>query len=405
MMETEAERLRAQGLTDIETVGEILEQGSAASPPYVAFDPARLEGYIPPVALQPGIHFGVPEEIYHAFPALSNGGIKELAASPMIFWQNCRWMNPDWEEREEKDFFDLGHAYECRILEGEETFAERYTTKLDRRDYPDALVTGDDIKKKLNDEVGVKPKGASKAGWMEQLREWFPEAQLWEELVEKHKETNAGKVMIPAKAMKKIAITARIVELDPAHKAAVSGGYAQMTLIWHCPKTGVLMKARPDKMLIGAIVDAKTLVNQRMRSAEAAAFREIADRRYTIQPSVYLEGAAEVRKLVRADLRAVFHHDDPDDSEMHARDVWAEKWAANKAPDEWLWLFLQTAYPITRLVKYPRGINKAVSDEIVSRMKRRFKLMTETFGCDPWLDLEGLVEMSDEDIPNYALEI
>lgn len=412
--------LEAQGLRrgeDFVVVRDLLEQGKGGgeSPPedraavglaaHGPFVPARLENYTPPVYLQPGIHFGVSHEDYLAFPALSSHGIKALAASQMIYWQDCRWMNPDYEEEEKKDHFQLGDAYELRIMGGEAAFNARYATALDRRDYLDALVTGDDIKEALA-ELGLKAKGATKSGWFEQLLEWDPDAQLWERLKDEHAEANAGKVIIPAKAMKKVAITARIVELDEALRAALSGGYPNVVLVWHCAKTGVLMKAETDYIKLRAIVDAKTLVNQRMRSANEAAFREIADRKYTIQPSVYLEGAQMVRQLVREHgEKVVFHHDEPHYSVEGSRGTWALKWADERRPDEWLWLFLQTAYPITRLVRYPRGVNKAVSDEIVSRMKRRFREMTETYHCDPWLDLEGLVEMADEDIHPSALEI
>lgn len=412
---TEADRLREQGL-EVETAGDILERAEGLSPPPEEgaanapagtgpFVLARLENYSAPVYLQPGLHFGVSHEDYLAFPALSSHGIKALAASPMIYWQDCRWMNPDYEEPEQKDHFQLGDAYETRIMGGEAAFNARYTTALDRRDYPDALVTGDDIKAALAD-LGLKAKGTTKSGWFEQLLEWNPDAQLWERLKDEHAEANAGKIIIPANAMKKIAITARIVELDEAHCAALSGGHPNVVLVWHCAKTGVLMKAETDYIKLRAIVDAKTLVNQRMRSSNEAAFREIADRKYTIQPSVYLEGAQMVRQLVREHGASVIFSHDADKAGLQPERVeWSMRWAAEKRPDEWLWLFLQTAYPITRLVRYPRGVNKAVSDEIVSRMKRRFRRMTETYGTSPWLDLEGLVEMADEDIHPSALEI
>ena len=48
----------------------------------------------PPVAspidtglnIEPGIHFGLSDDVYHALPALSASGIKNLLVSPMVFW-------------------------------------------------------------------------------------------------------------------------------------------------------------------------------------------------------------------------------------------------------------------------------------------------------------------------------
>lgn len=408
MMETEADRLRAQGL-DVESVGEILDR-MEGSPPHsgdaAPFVLARLEGS--PEPFQPGIYFGLDEETYHATPALSYSGIKRLASSPMLYWATTPWLNADIEPPEEKDHFNLGHAYDCRIFDGRDAFFERFALSLDKADYPKALFTLNDIRKRLTDLVGtVSGAGASKESAFAKLLEWEPDAVLWDRLVADHEKANEGKTMISAVQYRRIEIAARMIENDEEMAAIVKGGHSQVSLFWNCPKTGVPMKARPDKLLIRSIVDMKSLANQQQRSIEAAINREIANRNYNIQPSVYFEGAEEVRKLVRADLRAVFHCDDPDDSEMRARDEWAVKWASNKAPDEWLWIFQQTGIaPVTRLVHYPRGgTTKMVTDEIVSRMKRRYRQMNDGYGTDPWLDLAPRIDLADEDIPAWATEI
>jgi hypothetical protein len=409
-----AQFLRDQGI-DVVQVRDILEKDerplpvgsdsgqTVASRPFVL---ACRENY-PHPPLPAGIYFGLPEEVYHATPALSNTGIKRLASSPMLFHQTCPWLNEDYEEPETKSHFDLGHAVECRILEGREAYLGRVAVTLDKKDYPDALVTMKDIKARV-EELGLKPRGTSKEQVFEQLMEWEPDAQLWDRLVAAHEADNEGKLFIGAKEARRIEIAARLTQLDDEQRAAITGGYPQISFFWNCAKTEVPMKARADYLKIRAIVDAKTMINQQERSFEGAIYREIANRHYNVQVSTYLEGAAEVRKLVRAHGESViFTPDEMREADRAERVAWALKWASSNAPDEWLFLFIQTGLATaTRLVRYPRGgTTKAVTDEIVSRMKRRFRQMNDTYSCDPWLDLAPMIELADEDLPGWTTEI
>lgn len=408
-METEQEKLRAQGL-EVETVADIIERDrTEGSPPHggdaAPFVLARLEGS--PEPFQSGIYFGLDEEVYHAAPALSYTGIKRLASSPMLYWATTPWLNADFEPPEEKDHFNLGHAYDCRIFDGREAFNERFALKLDRADYPDALVTSDDIKARIAD-LGLKPKGTTKAGWFDQLLEWEPDAQLWDRLVAEHAEANTDKTMISAMQYRRIEIAVAMIERDPEMAATISGGHSQVAFFWTCPKTGIPMKARPDYLKMRSIIDMKSLNNQRQRSIENAIRYEIADRKYNIQVSAYLEGAAEVRKLIRAHGESViFPNLATEVGVPEEQAAWAQKWASNVAPDEWLFIFQQTGIaPVTRLVHYPRGgTTKAITDEIVSRMKRRYREMNDLYGTDPWLDLGDRIDLADEDIPGFATDI
>jgi hypothetical protein len=85
----------------------------------------------------------------------------------------------------------------------------------------------------------------------------------------------------------------------PEVRHAFRDGYPEVVLIWHCPKTGVPMKARVDYLKLKAIVDLKSIANQRERSLENAIRFEIASYNYNVQPAVYSEGVEAVRKLVR----------------------------------------------------------------------------------------------------------
>jgi len=386
--------LREQGL-EVETVGEII--GDAPAAPLTPFVMPLVDDY-PEVRFEPGIYFDLDEDTYHALPALSNGGVKKLAASPMIFYANCRWLNPNWEPPKQEDYFDTGSAYHCRLLEGREAFQQRYAVALDKADHPNALITLDDIKAAFPD--GVKPRGKSKTEVIEHLRSLDATIETWDELKAEHEAANAGKCMIGAATHRQIEIAGRIIEQDQELSKLLEGGYPEVTLLWRCPRTGIPKKARVDKLHVDKMVDLKTLAGKREASIENAIRMDIANNRYAIQPSFYFEGAQEVRKVVRAHGASVIHGD----AEQAA---FAMKWAKHQQPDEWAWLYvLKGPATIARGLLFPRaGTTKMLADDICSMMSRRFRQFCEVYDTDPWLDRKPIYDLADEDLPPWATEI
>jgi hypothetical protein len=196
-----------------------------------------------------------------------------------------------------------------------------------------------------------------------------------------------------------------MIECDPEVRHAFTGGYAEVVLIWHCPKTGVPMKARVDYLKLKSIVDLKSIANQRDRSLENAIRFEIAAYHYNIQPAVYQEGVEAVRALVRAGKALIAAHGAAEER-MSELEAWAYRWAA-QSDAEWLWVFQQKGdAPVTRGVFYPLGgTTQMLTRDIVLQQKRRFRKFSETFGNDPWLDVRPIYDLADEDLPASTTEI
>jgi hypothetical protein len=391
---------------------------------------ARL-GDTPPFP-EPGIYFGMPEEEYHAIPALSSSGIKKLAASPMIFWAGS-WLNPEKdapsspEEREKERVHQrLGKAYHCRLLEGAAAFADRWCVGLDKADYPDAIESVEEIKAAIEkaghipvtkiatgEEVpdpkkagAMKPvlRTAKKEDWIAQLQEIDLDVQIWPIIQSEFAQANAGKGFVTAEQYKRIAIAAAMIERDDELSRMVGGGHAEVSLFWVCPITGVPMKMRADYLKVRSIIDLKTVANQKEMSFERAITSELASRKYGLQPSVYGEGAAAVRQLVREHGASAVHVLSGDVEEATA---WALKWAQHREPDEFFFIFQQKGIaPITRGLRWPRmGTTKMIFDDIVKAQKRRFREFNQSYGVDPWLDLKPVYDLADEDLPPYATDI
>lgn len=472
----EIERLREQGVTGLQTVEEIIEGEDRPTPLPARFSPARLAEA--PELPEPGLYFGMSDDDYHALPALSNHGIKKLAASPMIFWANTPWLSPKKAKQaaekvvDEKQHHVFGKAYHCRIMEGREEFHRRFVVELDPADYPDALVHTDQIKaaiRRHTETVPVKPcstrkdeltaqlialttapastveglkvdqlkdairqytceqpvqpwgkvedtmpdtgevymRQCVKADWIRQLQALEPDAKIFDVIQAEFLALHDGKSVIPFDFYEQLELAARLVEADPEVQHAFKGGYAEVTLIWHCPVTGVPMKARVDYLKVKALVDLKSIANQRDRSIENAIRFEISSYHYNIQPAVYSEGDKIVRELVREHGAKVVHVAEGYPYPADEVTTWALKWASHRGAVEWMWVFQQKGdAPITRGVFYPlEGLTNMVTRDIVASAKRKFRQFSEAYGTDPWLDVKPPYLIADEDIPQSATEI
>jgi hypothetical protein len=481
--QAQIERLRERGVTGLTSVEEILEGEDRVTPlPPTRFSPARLEGTpeLPPA----GLYFGMPDDVYHALPALSNHGIKLLAASPMIFWSRTPWLSPKKQREvaeklaEEQQHHIIGKAYHCLIMEGRDEFNRRFVVGLDPADYPNALVHTDQIKAAImrhTETVPVKPCSARKdelldqlrrlievngpplsnpevldaykvddlkthirtftceqpvkpwakvadtmpdseeeyqrqcvkADWIKQLLELEPEAEIFDVLQQRHFAEHAGKSIITFEQSEQLEIAAAMIARDPEVQDAFKGGYAEVTIIWYCEKTGVPMKARLDYLKPDEIVDLKTVGNQRDRSIEQAIRFEIAGYHYNFQPIVYFEAVEAARELVRKHGASVVNSFDLSPEAHQDRVEFTLKWAKSKAPVEFLWVFQQKGdAPITRGVRFPRtGLVHTETDFWIDRAKRHFIQFSEVYGTAPWLDVKPIYTIADEDIPRQATEI
>lgn len=245
---------------------------------------------------QPGIFFGLPEEEYHGALALSAHGIVSLRVSPLLWWMNSP-LNPDLPPDEETDAKRIGKAYHSRIVEGLESFNRRYAPKLDAADFPDALRTNAELSAALA-EYGVR--GLStlrKAELIHLLKNQNPNAQIWDEIVERHATVNEGKILLDGALLQRIENAAAAIESHPQLCKAFSGGMPEVSIFWTDEETGVPCKARLDYLKPLAVVDLKTF-ELREFGIDRTIARAVANYRYHIQAAWYLRAADQIKRLI-----------------------------------------------------------------------------------------------------------
>lgn len=452
------ENLKAQGIDDIETVGMILGDDAPEGANKVArILPPKFDDQ--PEFPDPGIYFGMSEDDYHAIPAFSSSGGKKLAVSSMDYWANS-WLNPDKEEVERKHL-DLGKAIHAFVLEGEDEYLGRFAIELDPEDYADqaVLTTADEIKAAIGkftaeqpvkpvsgskteivqqlkdlgsdnldgtipelkeligeftETVPVKPvsrveeeredgttysRAATKDDWIEQLLDLDPTAMIWDRMVAEHRAKHEGKTFIDARTDRRIRIAVKMIMAHDEISKAFTGGFPEVSIFWHCATTGVPMKARVDYLKMRAIVDLKSFGNNAGMPIDRAIERTIANYRYNLQQVQYDEGVQAAKAMIRAHGVKVIHGNE--------RQVeFAKAWAMEETDPAFIFVFQQTGNaPVTRGKVMPRGTVFSVTRARHEELKRKWAVCAETFGTDPWLDIQPIDEIEDEAIPLHATEL
>lgn len=265
-----------------------------------------------PLVMEPGVYFGLDDDVYHGALALSASGIRHMRVSSMNFWASSP-LNPDLEERD-TEALKVGRIYDKRIIEGKSAFYDLYAPALDPNAHPDALDTVKDIKAKLA-EIGAPTKGLSgllKADLVTKLLDYEPGAKIWDVLVAQHAEQYPNREFVPFKLVRQVELAAAMIENDPELRRAFSGGMPQTSVFWVDEATGVPCKARFDYLKPLAVVDLKTFQNVNQLPVEQAAANAIANYRYNVQAAFYLRGAAAARRLAAEGKVAVASGDGHD---------------------------------------------------------------------------------------------
>lgn len=361
--------------------------------------PPKLDGQ--PDFPEPGIYFGMPDDVYHSIHACSATGIKNLSVSSMDYWASSL-LNPEREDDTESFARTLGHAYHCRICEGAKEYILRYAPSLEKDDYPDLIVTVADIRKAI-DDAGGKPKGTAKDALIEQLLELNPSAKVWDRMVAEHAEANADKTIIGMKYFRRIEIAAAMIMGDPALKQAFTGGHPEVSIFWYDEATGCPMKARIDYLKMNAFIDLKSFSNKGGKPIQRAIDMAISSYKYYIPVVVYLEAIEAAKKMIlqagsdkNRGLKTVARWQGGEPPEHISQWLWS--WAHQPEPEA-LFVFQQTGKaPVTRGRIMHRGTTFAINDSAVQFLKRKWVRCAQTFGTDPWIDIEPVSQTVDENL-------
>lgn len=351
--------------------------------------------------IKDGLHFNLPDEVYHSIPAMSASGIKNLLVHPCYFWANS-WMNPLKDEEEQDTMARiLGKAYHKRILEPQ-AFSECYAPSFEYEG-DDALRTVDDMKAWL-DMRGFAKSYKTKADFMTAILSYDPSAPVYDALKEQYERQHLGKVLLPKKYMDRIEMSAAMIEKNPHLSKCFTGGASEVTIIW--TDDGVRYKARFDYLKPYAFTDLKTFETFKVKALEGMVYDAMASYKYHIQGAFYGAFAfPAVRAAVAND--AVFYHEAPDWL-THKCKVLVQAFKMiplDIEPDCQFVFQLKKPYPIaagytlTRSTVWQNGLMD------IELAKKRYKQCVEKYGTDPWVDAQPMAVFEDLKFPLYVNDL
>jgi hypothetical protein len=292
-----------------------------------------------------GIYFDLPEDDYHADPALGSTDVKRLLASGADYW----WLsslNPNQPEHRSSPALEFGRALHKHVLEGRQAFASRYVRR------PDDLV-----------RLDAKAKATLCPN---------------------------GETALDGDDYDRIIVSAALIAQNPDLAAAFEGGMPEVSMFWD--HDGIHCKLRFDYLKVRGIGDLKSIRNYMGRPFREACMRAIVDYRYDVQAAHYLEGRGHLAGFVADGL--VFGDHDPN---------WLKRVAAAEA-FAFQWVFFQAENaPITWSCSLSPG-NPVLDIAGRDRAKafETYREFCDAFPAgDMWLLKEPVTELDINDMPRW----
>ncbi len=264
-----------------------------------------------PDGLLPGIYFGLDENVYHNDPALSHSGMRNILIHPHHYWYHSP-LNPN-REFKVTDAMQFGSQCHMLLLQPEKFF-DVYS------------VHG----------MGYSPK----------------------------------KKLIARAEYDKINESIDMIKDVPDAYSYFRNGYAEVSIVWIDPATGMRLKMRVDFLRVFGCIDYKR--NKEIENNPLG--WAIAEHAYDMQCEVYREGIKQIRILLRK-KKAVIHNC-PDSK-------WLEAFM-NEEDNMFVFFFQRTTRPfVFRILHFDDEITKNAIFRMSCAVERYVEYI-EQYGTGRW---------------------
>jgi hypothetical protein len=325
----------------------------------------------------------MPEEQYFSGHALGSTCLKNLLISPAVYWTESGF-NPNRPSHDTR-FTRRGSALHKLVLEGREKFDAKYARELLKEDYPEALVTMDDMRQALKD-AGLSASGKTKADLAARVREELG-AVIWDDVTAEQEAS--GKTILKAADYDRILIASEMIKRNPALENCFENGLPEVSVFWE--DNGVPFRARFDYLRLQAIIDLKSFTNPTGKKLKQAIISNFANRHQALQVAHYFNAREKARQFIREGR--VFGEVDMD---------WLKRLAD---VDDYLftlvfYLFDENGAVVTQGKTIRRGGHiDGWASALVAQLAGTWRENYARFGSDLWVDLTPLEEITEEDLP------
>lgn len=346
---------------------------------------------IPHDGMEPGLYVDMPESVYHQDPSLGSTDIRRLLTGPSEF--HFSWAgNPDREDQDDSDALTFGRAVHKLVLEGRQSFDGLFAGKPEG---PDVLVTAEDMRAFLRAH-GLHDKG-SKEAMAERILAVSPQVQIQDVIVDRARRD--GRQILSHDAYKRIVMASAYITANPKLSRSFVGGHSEVSVFWI--RRGIRMKARFDYLKVINWQDRRTAMINDLKSFSRVkpgqpllqAIRETAAG-YKHQAAHYLDGLKHAKRHISQGLV----HGDADAD-------WLQRVATSQAALFCFVFFKSQGAPYAQaeLISPQNPIMDYAARDIENALDT-FQRYFDAFGhTGPWVDLSDPEELSQEDLPRWAL--
>jgi len=357
------------------------------------------------IITEPGVYFNIPDKVYHASPGLSSSGIKNLLISPLDYWVSS--VDPERVDVDtEANIF--GKAMHRRTLEGKEDFYNHYAILPTGEDYPGTHYKIDELRDLCSQNRVIR--SGTRAEIIANLVQEVPGIELFDDIVNKFREANAGKIILSAEQGREIEIRHEIIDKHPDAQKAFRNGRAEVSIFWIDEETGLLLKSRIDYLKIKASVDLKTFTNQRRAPVDRAIGMTVAQYQYHIQGYFYIRAVEAAKKMLI--------NDKPSDHILEyirnpANSDYIEALIECPAHDFWFVFIESGKAPNVRVRRFDKKNNEGITNAYWHAAEMAFYKGVEIYKAfkeahpnpaTPWHQYVPATPFDDEDFPIYMLD-
>ncbi|WP_169629268.1 PD-(D/E)XK nuclease-like domain-containing protein [Ferrimonas kyonanensis] len=233
-----------------------------------------------------GIYFDMPNEVYHSLKAHSSTGFKKFAKSGAHYAREYVYTELKKAiTKVQQRTFDTGSVTHAMILEPHNVDSQ-FTPRIEADDVDGCLVTQADLKKKC-EELGLAVSG-TKEELAKRLLNADPNVKILAVLQAQQEEYAKAKGLqvVDKVVFQKATRATKTVQAEPAATFLIdhSMGFAEVSFIARCPKTGLMLKCRFDWL------DKRRFATDVKTAADASdrkVFFQMRDLRYDLQQVHY----------------------------------------------------------------------------------------------------------------------
>ncbi len=334
--------------------------------------------------MEPGIYLDLPMDEYLKIDAVSSSALRDIMVSPLKCWE--RHINP-----QRRDFStnatDIGEAIHTSILEGGD-FNSRVVPEFQGND---GMLKSHHDFSQVCENRGLPKTGTKKVLFDRLVENGVPRTLFFDYCRDDYNTKHKGKIFLKKDDYDAVnRVFDRVVQSGAIPNIITPKGFSEVSIIWQCQETGMLCKARPDRLENGYMVALKSFSNPLEKPIRQHLAATVYWRKYHIEAAWYMEALRQATSLpIMGDNKDIAPF-------------------VRVLSQHFVFLFVETGKVNTvsayEFAKYSPHTNNTAEQYIAAVHDMNAALCAyvdylRKYGTNPWIDQCEVVPFDDSDFP------